>query len=155
MHNHIKQLWDCTFTHSILLTGNLFYAPQSISYLYTGKKALAQIKADGPTHKLAGIRMGGKPIEWYNADFYHVFDQNKKELIGYVTSAWYSPAQECNIAMCMLPVGYTEIGTKLGVALPNRYKEQDVDDAEVCKTPFKQPHKGNEGRGLNLTGSKL
>jgi len=28
-------------------------------------------------------------------------------------------------------------------------------EATVEKTPFKEPAKGNEGRGLNLTGSKL
>lgn len=122
---------------------------------FIGKKALAKVNSEGATHKLAGLRMGGKPIEWYNSDFYHVFDKEKKELVGYVTSAWYSPTQGCNIAMAMLPVGYTDFGTRLGVALPNRYKDQDVDDAEVVKTPFKQPEKGNEGRGLRLTGSKL
>merc|ERR1712066_548785 len=104
---------------------------------FVGRKALEKVKAEGVTHKLAGLRMGGKPIEWYNADFYHVFASDNKTLIGYVTSAWYSPTQGCNIAMAMLPVKYTEIGTKLGVALPNRYKESDVDPAEVCATPFK------------------
>lgn len=122
---------------------------------FIGKKALEKIKKDGVTHKLAGLRMGGKPIEWYNSDFYHVFDTTKKELIGYVTSAWYSPTQGCNIAMAMLPVGYTDIGTHLGVALPNRYKEQDVDAAEVCKTPFKMPEATHVGTGFRLTGSKL
>merc|ERR1711992_248435 len=61
------------------------------------------------------------------------------DLIGYVTSAWFSPTQGCNIAMAMLPVEYAKLGTKLGVALPNRYKENDVDPAEVCGTPFKAP----------------
>jgi len=126
---------------------------------FVGKKALAKIKAEGVTHKLAGLRINpegnSRGIEWYNSDFYHVFDLDKKELIGYVTSAWYSPTQGCNIAMAMLPAGYTALGTKVGVALPNRYKEADIDPAEVVKTPFKQPPKGNEGRGLRETGSKL
>jgi len=126
---------------------------------FVGKKALKSIKAKGVTHKLAGLKInaGGnsRPIEWYNADFYHVFDMSSRELIGYVTSAWYSPTQGCNIAMAMLPVQYAEIGTNVGVALPNRYKENDVDLAEVCKTPFKQPPRGNEGTGLRTTGSKL
>jgi len=126
---------------------------------FVGKKALAKIKADGVTHKLAGLLINAagnsRGIEWYNSDFYHVFDMEKNELIGYVTSAWYSPTQGCNIAMAMLPVGYTEFGTKVGVALPNRYKENDVDPAVVVKTPFKQPPKGNEGTGLRTTGSKL
>lgn len=122
---------------------------------FIGKKALQKVKADGVTHKLAGLKMGGNPIEWYNSDFYHVFAEDKKTLIGYVTSAWYSHAQQCNIAMAMLPVGYTDLGMKLGVALPNRYSSVDVEDAVVEKTPFKQPAAGNEGAGLRRTGAKL
>merc|ERR1712087_870614 len=126
---------------------------------FIGKAALKKIKEAGVSHKLAGLRINAegnsRPIEWYNSDFYHVFDTDTKELIGYVTSAWFSPTQGCNIAMAMLPVKYTALGTKLGVALPNRYKENDVDPAEVCATPFKAPPKGNEGTGLRLTGSKL
>lgn len=121
---------------------------------FVGKKALAKQK-DNVTHKLAGMKMGGSPIEWYNSDFYHVFDEDKKTLIGYVTSAWWSPTQQSNIAMAMLPAKYTELGTKLGVALPNRYSSTAVDDAVVEKTPFRQPPKGNEGAGLRQTGSKL
>lgn len=120
---------------------------------FIGKKALQKIKAEGVTHKLAGMRVGGRPIEWYNSDFYHVFDMDTKELIGYVTSAWYSPTQQSNIAMGMLPARYTEIGTRVGVALPNRYKNEDVDVAEVVKTPFKNP--ASPGTGLLTTGSKL
>lgn len=126
---------------------------------FVGKKALTKIKADGVTHKLAGLKINqdgnSKPIEWYNADFYHVVDMDTKELIGYVSSAWYSPTQGCNIGMAMLPERYTKFGTNVGVALPNRYKENDVDVAVVAKTPFKQPPKGNEGAGLRKTGSKL
>merc|ERR1711939_1155706 len=54
-------------------------------------------KKKGVTHKIAGIRMGGDPITWYASDFYHVF--HKGELVGYVSSAWYSPTQESNIAL--------------------------------------------------------
>jgi len=126
---------------------------------FVGKKALAKIKENGVSHKLAGLKInaGGnsRPIEWYNSDFYHVFDTEKNELIGYVSSAWYSPTQGCNIGIAMIPEKYTALGTKLGVALPNRYKENAVDPCEVAKVPFKQPPKGNEGTGLRKTGSKL
>ena len=119
---------------------------------FIGKDALAKIKAAGPTHKLCGLRMGGDPITWYPSDFYHVFDD--KGLAGYVTSAWYSPAQESNIAFAMLPVGSAELGSKLKVALPEVYNPggQPVD-AEVVKTPFKKPH--DPGTGLTQTGHKL
>ena len=120
---------------------------------FVGMEALKKIQQQGVSHKLAGICMGGKPIEWYNSDFYHVF--SKGELVGYVTSAWYSPTQGCNIALCMLPTEYTNIGTELEVALPKRYSENETEKAVVEKTPFREPAAGHRGRGLNLTGSKL
>jgi len=120
---------------------------------FIGKDALAKIKAEGVTHKLAGLLMGGEPINWYVADFYHVL--HKGELVGYVTSAWYSPTQGSNIALAMLPVDLTELGQELEVALPKMYSDQPTVPAKVEKTPFRQPAKGNEGTGLRLTGSKL
>lgn len=120
---------------------------------FIGKEALAKIKEQGVTHKLAGLRMGGDPITWYASDFYHVFD--KGQLVGYVSSAWYSPTQESNIALAMLPVDLTALGTQLEVALPSLYSNSATVPATVEKTPFRKPHKGNEGTGLKLMGSKL
>ena len=117
---------------------------------FIGKDALAKIKEEGVTHKLAGVRMGGKPIEWYPSDFYHVYHEG--EIVGYITSGFYSPTQECNIGYAMLPVGLTEIGTKLEVKLDDQYAEEPVW-AEVESTPFKKPH--DPGTGLLRTGSKL
>merc|ERR1711935_853393 len=116
-------------------------------------RALAKIKANGVKHKLAGLLMGGAPINWYIADFYHVL--HKGDLVGYVTSAWYSPTQGSNIALAMLPVDLTEIGQELEVALPKMYSDQPTVPAKVETTPFRQPARGNEGTGLKLTGSKL
>lgn len=119
---------------------------------FIGKEALAKIKAEGATHKLCGLRMGGEPITWYPSDFYHVFDG--KGLAGYVTSAWYSPAQQSNIAFAMLPVESAALGTKLKVALPEVYNPGGAPvEAEVVPTPFKKPH--DQGTGLAQTGGKL
>jgi len=120
---------------------------------FIGKAALAKIKADGVSHKLAGLLMGGDPIDWYMADFYHVL--HKGELVGYCTSAWYSPTQGSNIALAMLPVDLTELGQELEVALPTKYSNTPTVPAKVEKTPFRPPAKGNEGTGLRQTGSKL
>ena len=62
---------------------------------FIGKDALAKIKEEGVTHKLVGVVMGGEPIDWYPSDFYHVLDGDK--LVGYITSAWFSPSQNSNI----------------------------------------------------------
>jgi len=118
---------------------------------FIGKEKLGEIKKQGVTHKLAGLRMGGDPITWYQSDFYHVFD--KGELVGYVTSAWFSPTQESNIALAMLPVDLASTGTQLEVALPRLYSSAPTVAATVEKTPFKQP--ASEGTGLRSTGSKL
>src|SRR5690625_4288595 len=39
---------------------------------FVGKEALARIKSEGVSSKLAGLKFGGKQIDWYPADFYHV-----------------------------------------------------------------------------------
>jgi glycine cleavage system aminomethyltransferase T len=120
---------------------------------FIGKKACAEFKKKGVTHKIAGLRMGGDPITWYAADFYHVF--HKGQLVGYVSSAWFSPAQNSNIALAMLPADLTAIGTELEVSLPKLYSNTPTVAATVEKTPFREPAKGNEGTGLRTTGSKF
>jgi len=120
---------------------------------FIGKDALAKIKKQGVTHRLAGLRMGGEPITWYQSDFYHVLSNG--ELVGYVTSCWFSPTQQSNIAFAMLPMELTQLGTQLEVALPSLYSNTPTVAATVEKTPFRQPAKGNEGTGLRRTGSKL
>jgi glycine cleavage system aminomethyltransferase T len=119
---------------------------------FVGKEALQRIVAEGVSHKLAGIRMGGEVIDWYPADFYLVYDEAGEQAVGYITSAFYSPTQGCNIGYAMLPTPLTEIGTKLKVRLPDEYARELVW-AEVAKTPFKQPE--HPGTGLKETGRKL
>ena len=77
---------------------------------FIGKAALMRIKEEGVTHRLAGLRVGGKRVDWYPADLYHVICPRSGDLVGYVTSMWYSPAQECNIALAFLPIDLAEIG---------------------------------------------
>ena len=119
---------------------------------FVGKDALAKIKAEGVTHKLCGVRMGGEPITWYPADFYHVHSGD--ELVGYITSAWYSPAQESNIGFAFVPTALTELGINLKVSLPKKYNPSGAPvEAEVVKTPFRKPH--DPGSGLSQMGAKL
>ena len=117
---------------------------------FIGKEALRKIKEEGATHKLCGVRMGGKDITWYPSDFYNVHVDGK--LAGHITSAWYSPEQQSNIGFAFMPVEYTKIGTKFKVTLSKTYADAPVD-AEVVATPFKKPE--SKGSGLLQTGSKL
>ncbi len=103
---------------------------------YIGKEALAKLKEKGPEQMLVGIRLGGKPLTWYNEDFWIIADENDSD-VGFVTSAFYSPSLDSNIAMGFVPVKYSEIGTRLKVRLP---KDGTVD-AEVVPKPFKDPNK--------------
>ena len=117
---------------------------------FIGKEALAKIKAEGVTHKLVGVKMGGKQITWYPSDFYHVHADG--QLVGYITSAWYSPTIQSNIAFAFVPVKYSALGTKLTIHLPKVYADGPVEGV-VESTPFKKP--ANPGTGLLTSGKKL
>ena len=96
--------------------------------------------------------MGSDPITWYASDFYHVFD--KGQLVGYVTSAWYSPTQQSNIALAMIPADLGDGNAARGRAAQE--VQQHSDRASHCgKDPIQGPRQGNEGTGLKQTGSKL
>ena len=88
--------------------------------------------------KLVGLRMGGKPIRDYAPDFWLVADGDGTE-IGYVTSPWWSPELQTNIALGYVPWEKSGIGTALKVQLPAEYSDiigQPVD-AEICEVPFR------------------
>ncbi|MBB6448256.1 aminomethyltransferase [Geomicrobium halophilum] len=119
---------------------------------FVGKEALARIKNEGVTSKLAGLKFGGKQIDWYPADYYIVYAENETKPVGYITSAFYSPTQGCNIGYAMLPNSFSTIGTQLEVHLPEPYAGGRVN-AEVAETPFKPPE--FPGTGLTQTGRKL
>ena len=116
---------------------------------FIGKDALAKVNAEGVTHKLVGVRLGGKDITWYPSDFYHVTSNDR--LIGYVTSAWYSPTQQSNIAFAFVPIEYAGIGINFAIHLPEKYGGKV--NGEVVPTPFKKPE--SPGTGLSSTGRKL
>lgn len=102
---------------------------------FIGKAALQRIHDEGVTEKLVGLRMGGDPITWYNEDFYLVHADGAPQ--GYVTSAFWAPSIDSNIALAMMPIDHTELGTKLRVALP----KDGLVDAEIVPVPFKDPKK--------------
>ena len=103
---------------------------------FIGRDALQKIKEEGVTQKLVGLKMGGAPITWYNEDFWIVTNLSDVP-VGYITSAFWSPTLEINIALATLPVTSSDVGTKLKAVLP-----EATVDAEVVPTPFKDPDKG-------------
>lgn len=122
---------------------------------FIGKDALAKIKAQGVSHKLCGVQFGGEQITWYPADFYHVKNKND-ELVGHITSAWYSPTIGSNVGFAFVPIELAALGTDLEVVLPELYNPTGEQvNAKVVKTPFKMPETDELGTGLRATGSKL
>ena len=104
---------------------------------FIGKAALQKIKKQGVKQTLVGLIMGGSPIIWYNEDFWYVTNHAGQE-VGYVTSAFWSPTHNTNIALATLPIAYAKNGAKLKVLLP---AEDAPVNAEVVPVPFKDSKK--------------
>lgn len=123
---------------------NLAYqVPRKKTADYIGKKALKKQRkrieaGDYPfALTMVGLRMGGKPIVDYAPDFWLVSDTEGTRC-GYVTSPWWSPELQTNIALARVPWGKSKFGTKLLVELPEPYTEcaGEAVAAEVCEVPF-------------------
>ncbi|SDS61248.1 glycine cleavage T C-terminal barrel domain-containing protein [Microlunatus soli] len=105
---------------------------------FIGKQALQTIKDQGPTRRLAGVRIAGPRLGSYvdgtMIDLLPCY--RNEEQVGHVTSACYSPRLESNIGYAMLPVELTRLGTEL---------EIEIDGAKVpavvVEKPFVDPRK--------------
>ena len=89
--------------------------------------------------KMVGITLGGKEITDYAPDFWLVADTEGNDM-GYVTSPWWSPELETNIALAWVPWSSSEVGTKLLVKLPDEYSVTPGEpvEGEVVNVPFRQ-----------------
>ena len=105
---------------------------------FIGKQALLEIKNRGLTRKLVGLRLEGKPIDWYITDFWPVKDVATAQSIGHVSSAFYSPKLGFNIALAMVQVDYAEDDTEVEVI---RSDTRETVTAQVCRFPFFDPTK--------------
>ena len=119
--------------------------PKTKEAHYIGKEALEQtreqVNAGNPPfrHQLVGLKLGGKPIEDYAPDFWLVAESEESEPIGWITSPWYSPELEINIAMAYVPVAKAALGTELVAWLPEEYQPYPGHPvhAEVVEMPFR------------------
>ena len=125
---------------------NLSYqVPRNKKSDYIGKEELERQRAiidegNAPFKmKMVGITLGGKEITNYAPDFWLVTDTDDKE-VGYVTSPWWSPELETNIALAWVPWEGSEVGTKYKVKLPDEYSETPgvSVDAEIVDVPFRE-----------------
>lgn len=113
---------------------------------YIGRGALeaarGAIEAGNPPFRnvLVGLVFGGLPVTDYANDFWLVSGADGGDAVGYVTSPWFSPELETNIALAYVPWEMREVGTKLSVELPPVYRSSDAQAAvaaEVVEVPFR------------------
>ena len=89
---------------------------------------------------MAGMTMGGRPIDDYAPDFWLVSDADGGDPIGYLTSPWYAPELGTNIAMGYVPVGQVRVSgprSRCGCPTSTRASPGKPDRAEVCEVPFR------------------
>lgn len=88
--------------------------------------------------KLVGMKLGGQPITDYAPDFW-LINSVDGQRVGYVTSPWWSPELQTNIALGYVPVEMSVLGTPLKVELPEAYSETSGQavDAVVSEVPFR------------------
>ncbi|MFW6004546.1 MAG: aminomethyl transferase family protein [Halodesulfurarchaeum sp.] len=107
-----------------------YHVPDDKDGDYVGKAELERQKAliengEYPfTHKMVGLKMAGEPITEYAPDFWLVSDPETGEEVGYVTSPWWNPELETNIALAHVPAAKLE---ELDVPLDDRVYEEDSD----------------------------
>ncbi len=124
---------------------NLGYqVPRKKTDDYIGKEALETMRVkmeagDKPySNQLVGFVLGGKPIEEYAPDFWLVSEDGTTP-VGYLTSPWYSPELETNIAMGYVPYEKRHIGNKFKFHLPDEYCDTPSQpvDGEIVEMPFR------------------
>ena len=122
---------------------------------YVGKEELERQQAlieDGEypfVHKMVGLKLAGEPIRDYAPDFWLVSDPETGEECGYVTSPWYNPELETNLALAFVPADKLDgdvedvydgdIETEFQVHVPDEYAEEPGEPvyAKVSEVPFK------------------
>ena len=125
---------------------NLSYqVPRNKEADYIGKEELERQRAvidagEFPFKmRMVGLTLGGKEITDYAPDFWLIADTDGNDM-GYVTSPWWSPELNTNIALGWVPWTSSEVGTKLQVRLPDEFSETSgvAVDGEVVDIPFRK-----------------
>ena len=101
---------------------------------FIGKVALKKIKAEGIKRKQIGLEINCEPLSGPNTTFWSIKKDNNE--IGKVTSAVYSPRLKKNIALAIVNIKNSEIGTDLEVET-NKGKFT----AKIVEKPFYDPKK--------------
>ena len=101
---------------------------------FIGREALKKIKQNGIKKKQIGLIIDCDPLAEPNTTFWPVYKDGV--VIGKITSAVYSPRLKKSIALAMIEIAYSDIGSVLDIKADNRnYK------AKIVETPFYDPKK--------------
>lgn len=101
---------------------------------FIGKDALRRIRESGATRKQVGLRIDGAPLAGPNTAFWPV--TRNGDVVGKATSAVYSPRLEQNIALAMISVDCSAIGSEVVVLMP-----RGPAHATIVDKPFFDPKK--------------
>jgi aminomethyltransferase len=101
---------------------------------FVGKDALKKINTDGIKRKQVGVILDCEPLTGPNTTFWEITKDN--EVVGKITSAVYSPRLKQNIALAMVTINNSEIGTVLDVKINDK-----IIKATVVEKPFYDPKK--------------
>ena len=101
---------------------------------FIGKAALRKISDSGVSRKQVGLYLEGDPLPGPNTSFWSI--KRDDQVIGKVTSAVYSPRLQKNIALAMVAIDHSELGTSLEVL-----SDTGTMPATVTAKPFYDPKK--------------
>ena len=108
---------------------------------FIGKKALKKIKDQGIKRLQIGLEIKCDPLKGPNTIFWPIINNGKK--IGKITSAVYSPRLKKNIALAIVDIKYSKIGSKLETLIDNLKV-----DCEIIEKPFFDPKKKITSKSL-------
>ena len=101
---------------------------------FIGKAALKQVQQQGISRQQVGLELDGEPLPGPNTQFWPVAVNG--EVIGKVTSAVYSPRLKKNIALAMVPIAHSAVGTACTVQLTG-----ETRSGTIVPKPFYDPKK--------------
>jgi len=101
---------------------------------FIGKEALQKINKDGIKRKQVGVILNCDPLTGPNTTFWEI--TKDKKIVGKITSAVYSPRLKQNIALAMVSINNSEIGTVLEVKMNDK-----IIKATIVEKPFYDPKK--------------
>ena len=101
---------------------------------FIGKNALNKINIDGIKRKQVGIILDCEPLTGPNTTFWKV--SKNKNIIGKITSAVYSPRLKKNIALAMILIEKSKLGSEVDVNVNGQ-----LIKATIVEKPFYDPKK--------------